>query len=159
MSELVPESDEAAPRRARRRKEPAGKTRSRRPAKTRKRLVVTLEHPETGEIRQVPTGFAWMLFLFAGVLGVPLFLRRLPFWGAAILALWLVNLLFVKLADGPAVVMEESAVFAIFFLLQLWLGFHGNKITVRTYLRRGWTFTDPDDALTQQLKARWRLAA
>ncbi len=137
MSDRLPTEPDAAPRRARRRREPAAKT----PPRGRKRPFVTLENPETGEIRQVRIGFAWTLFLFSSVLGVPLFLRRLYLWGAAILALWAVNLLVVKFAGGPAA-MEEGVLCAVFFGLQLWLGFKGNAITVKTYLRRGWTVAD-----------------
>ena len=50
---------------------------------------IGFKHKPSGKERRVATGFAWDLFLFAGVFGLPLFWRRLPSWGAAVLVLWL----------------------------------------------------------------------
>ena len=47
---------------------------------------VLFKHPSGARTKRVKLGFAWDLFLFAGLFGVPLFLRGLPDWGAAMLA-------------------------------------------------------------------------
>jgi len=51
-----------------------------------------LENPKTGAVRPFRDGFDWILFLFSGVLGIPLFLRHLPVWGAVFVGLWVVGL-------------------------------------------------------------------
>ena len=43
-----------------------------------------LENPKTGAVRPFRDGFDWILFLFSGVLGLPLFLQGLPLWGASL---------------------------------------------------------------------------
>ena len=51
-----------------------------------------LENPKTGAVKPFRDGFDWILFLFSGALGIPLFLRGLPLWGAVFVALWVVDL-------------------------------------------------------------------
>jgi hypothetical protein len=119
----------AAPRRAARR----SKTATRRAADG-----VLLENRATGETRRVKQGFAWTLFLFAGVLGVPLFARRLYGWGGAVLGLWAFDLGAVRFTAGAARVAIEALIFCVFLGLQLWLGLRGNALTTQAYLHRGW---------------------
>ena len=102
--------------------------------------------------KRVATGFAWDLFLFAGVFGVPLFLRGLPNWGATVLALWRRSLIGVRPRARPRS-QSELALFAGFLGLQLWLGFIGNRLTARTLLAHGWTI---DAAERQRHQARHR---
>jgi hypothetical protein len=109
--------------------------------------------------KQLRTGFAWDLFLFAGLFGVPLFLRRLPQWGALILALWLIDLLIGRLPLGRhAGALAEAALFAAFLAAQLWLGFRGNRLTAKALLAHGWRVERPEDRATKRLIERWRLA-
>jgi len=116
----------------------SGSRRSRRRATSAPDGVLVLAHAETGETRLIRTGFAWTLFLFGGVLGLPLFFRRLYRWGAAVLLLWAADLAVFWFAQGRVRVIGEAIVFAAFFALQLWLGFRGNKLVAAAFLRRGW---------------------
>ena len=43
-----------------------------------------------GKLKWIRVGFAWDLFVLSPLLGIPLFLRKLHQWGAAMLALLLV---------------------------------------------------------------------
>src|SRR5256885_12975427 len=91
---------------------------------TRLPVALNLKQKQSGKEKRISTGFAWDLFLFAGVFGVPLFWRRLPQWGAAILALWCVDLLIGRLPISEANArLAEAALFAVFLVLQFWLGF------------------------------------
>jgi hypothetical protein len=98
---------------------------------------VTLRGPG-GATKEIGTGFAWDLFLFAPFFGLPLFLRRLPHWGAAILGLWVVDLLLGRLVTGRAGSIAQAALLAVFLAVQCWLGLKGNDMTVKAYLGRGW---------------------
>jgi hypothetical protein len=114
---------------------------------------------QSGKEKQLRTGFAWDLFLFAGLFGLPLFLRRLPQWGALILALWLIDLLIGRLPLGrPIGALAEAALFGAFLLAQLWLGFRGNRLTAKALLAHGWRVERPEDRATKRLIERWRLA-
>jgi hypothetical protein len=66
-------------------------------------MSILLRNRSSGETKEVKIGFSWILFLFAGCLGVPLFLRRLYVWGGVFLALWIVY------AVVPAMLPQEDA--------------------------------------------------
>jgi hypothetical protein len=100
---------------------------------------VLFRSPTGLRAKRVNAGFAWDLFLFAGVFGVPLFLRGLTAWGAVVLALWLADLGFGRLAPPQLRLPLEFALFAAFLGLQLYLGFRGNALTARACRARGWT--------------------
>jgi hypothetical protein len=120
--------------------------------------AIRLTQKSSGTVKQIATGFAWDLFIFAGLFGVPLFWRRLPQWGAVILALWLLVLVVGVLHLGAAVMSAaEVALAAIFFAVQLWLGFAGNRLTAAALLAHGWTIERPDDATNKRVLARWGL--
>ncbi len=123
-------------------------------------IAIRLKHKPTGKERSVGTGFAWDLFLFAGVLGIPLFWRRLPQWGAGMLGLWLLVILTDAARFGIATTdVVQFVLFAGFLALQIWLGFFGNRLTVRTLLAHGWVIDQANDAGTKKVIARWGLAS
>jgi hypothetical protein len=117
-----------------------------------------LKHKPSGKERRVGTGFAWDLFLFAGILGLPLFWRRLPNWGAAVLVLWLLVLGTGAMRSSGVTDIAQIVLFGVFLVLQLYLGFYGNRINVQTLLAHGWVI-DQNDGATKRLIERWRLAS
>jgi hypothetical protein len=119
---------------------------------------VLFRHPSGLRAKRVKLGFAWDLFLFAGVFGIPLFLRGLPNWGAAILALWIADLMLGWAAPGVLRLPEQFALFAAFLGLQVWLGFKGNELTARACRARGWQPTDTRDAGVKRALERWGMA-
>lgn len=118
-------------------------------------LYVTMQNPRTGEIKQVKCGWSWTLFLFSGLFGLPLFLRRLYVWGGVFLALWIVNIIV------PAILApDQSAAFVIAMGiicsgLAIWMGVKGNEMTAKNYLDNGWVFTEPQSDVTKLAKGRW----
>jgi hypothetical protein len=119
---------------------------------------IGFKHKPSGKERRVATGFAWDLFLFAGVFGLPLFLRRLPSWGAAVLVLWLfVLIISIVRVGAEATEIAQLALFAAFLLLQIGLGFYGNRLTARTLLHHGWALDQPSDRGTKLVIEKWRL--
>jgi len=119
---------------------------------------IAFRHKPSGKERRVATGFAWDLFLFAGILGVPLFLRRLPGWGAAVLVLWLFVLIVSIVRVGAETAeIAQLALFAAFFVLQIGLGFYGNRLTARTLLHHGWTIDQPNDRGAKRVIEKWKL--
>jgi hypothetical protein len=118
---------------------------------------ITLRHPDKEATKRIALGFAWDVFLLSGVtFGLPLFLRRLPQWGAAFLALWLINLLVSRFAPH-LLWLAEVPLFAAFLGLQLWLGVKGNALTARAYVARGWTVEHARDPAVERVLARWRV--
>lgn len=137
----------------------ARKGRKKKPAEPPAATSIDLKDPRTGQVKRIPVGFAWDLFLFSGLFGLPLFLRRLPQWGAVILALWILDLFVGWVAFGAVATAAQAALFGIFLLVQLWLGIKGNELTVRSLVVRGWTVVHPEYVAIRRLIARWRLGA
>lgn len=118
-------------------------------------MKVPMKNPATGEIKMVKVGWSWVLFLFSGFLGLPLFLRRLNVWGAIFLALWAINLILPSML-GEEEGMIMGLIFMLIFLgLQIFLGIKGNEMTAKNYLELGWKFANPDDEVTKSAKMRW----
>jgi hypothetical protein len=117
---------------------------------------VAFRNPRTGQIKQVKVGWSWTLFFFAGVLGIPLFLRKLNAWGGLFLALWIVNVLCQILATD---VMTKSAALwshaVILLVLRVWIARHGNRLTAESYLDAGWEFVDPQGESAKYARASW----
>jgi len=122
--------------------------------------AIRFKHKPSGKERRVSTGFAWDLFLFAGILGVPLFWRRLSSWGAAVLVLWLLVVVVGSVrVNAQATETAQLILFGIFLVLQIGLGFYGNRLTARTLLEHGWTIEQPNDSGTKRVIEKWRLTS
>lgn len=120
--------------------------------------AIRFKHKASGKERRVSTGFAWDLFLFAGILGVPLFWRRLSSWGAAVLVLWLLVVITGSVrVNAQATETAQLILCAIFLVLQIGLGFYGNRLTAQTLLHHGWTIEQPNEAGTKRVIEKWRL--
>ena len=120
--------------------------------------TVLFKAPSGAKAKRVKLGFAWDLFLFAGFLGVPLFLRGLTNWGACVLALWLVDLALGPVAPAALKGPANVALFAGFLGLQLYLGFAGNALTARACRDRGWLPENPRDPATRRALEQWGIA-
>jgi hypothetical protein len=120
-------------------------------------MSIVLRNKLSGETKEVKVGFSWILFLFAGCLGIPLFLRRLHVWGAVFLALWILDVLVVMASpeQGSAIVFSINL---IFFGLQIWLGIKGNEMTAMNLLENGWEFTDSGSDAVRFARLKWGIA-
>jgi hypothetical protein len=113
------------------------------------KILIGFKNQKTGEIKNVKCGWSWTLFLWSGVFGIPLFLRRLNVWGSVFLVLWVVNLLAGGSPDIAVIL------FAIFLILQIWLGIKGNEMTAKNYLEHDWIIAEPDSEFTKMAKKKW----
>ena len=121
-------------------------------------VYVNFKHEKSGERRSVKVGWSWTLFLFSGVLGIPLFLRRLHVWGGVMLGLWMVNIVgpSVAVTDEDALVLQ-LIIGVGFVALGVFFGVKGNEMTAKNYLENSWSFSDPDDDATTFAKGKWGL--
>lgn len=118
-----------------------------------------LKPPGGGRIKWVKDGFAWDLFVLSPLLGLPLFWRKLHAWGAVVLAILLAWFIVDRFLVGRIEMFAGIAFTAAFFLLDLFLGWRGNRLTAHAYLRHGWAIDHPDYAATRKLMMRWNLKA
>jgi hypothetical protein len=116
---------------------------------------VLFKAPTGARAKRVKLGFAWDLFLFSGLLGVPLFLRGLPNWGAAVLALWLADLGLAHWPHAAWSLPAQLALFAAFLGLEIYLGFKGNALTARACRDRGWRPEGTHDQGVRRALDRW----
>ncbi len=113
------------------------------------KINVPFKNPKTGEVKFVKVGWSWTLFFFAGILGIPLFLRKLNAWGGIFLALWAINFLLPNIVRGPDGLVVYTALFLAFFGLTIWVSIKGNELTAKNYLDIGWVFAEPDSEATR----------
>ncbi|MDE2230086.1 MAG: hypothetical protein KGL11_13745 [Alphaproteobacteria bacterium] len=116
-----------------------------------------LKPPDGGRIKWIRVGFAWDLFVLSPLLGLPLFWRKLHAWGAIVLAILLAWFVADRFLAGRIEMIAGIGFAGVFFLLDLFLGWRGNRLTAHAYLRHGWTVDHPDYAATRKLMARWKL--
>ena len=121
-------------------------------------MQVKLRNDRSGEIKMIGVGWSWMLFLFSGFLGVPLFLRRLYVWGGVMLALWVVNIIAPTLMAEDEATVFNLLLMMIFLGLSIFFGLKGNELTAKNLLEQGWEWVEPDAEITAFAKAKWQLA-
>ena len=119
-------------------------------------MKVAMTNPKTGEVKEVKVGWSWILFLFSGFFGLPLFLRKLHVWGGIFLILWIVYII------APSIMQNEEEALGLMILLnlvflglQIWLGIKGNEMTAKNDLELGWNFTKPNSDEVKFAKGKW----
>lgn len=115
--------------------------------------IVGLKHPQTGEIKSVKVGFAWVPFLFAWFFGLPLFLRQLHVWGVVMCGLFIGGFAFA--ISSPELYIAASLASLV---LHFVFGFAGNAMTAKNYLKNGWEFVEPDSDTVKFAKQKWGIA-
>lgn len=115
-------------------------------------------------IAKVKIGFSWTLFFWTHLFALPLFIRRVYPWAFGIAAL----AVFVLLMDpyktacyypAGSMLSYHELGGVIIFVLSFYLGFCGNEITARHYLKNGYRFAEPDSALVILAKAKWGMTS
>lgn len=119
-------------------------------------MQVRFRDPGTGKLKDVKVGWSWTLFMYSSFFGLPLFLRKLHFWGLVFLALSIVDML------APSVVNTDTLAYAgvasvVFLLPAVWIGLMGNEMTARALLERGWMLVDPQSDAARQACRKWGL--
>ena len=77
------------------------------------RVSVGLVNQRSGEHKYIKVGFSWVLSFFSGLLGIPLFPRRLHVWGAVFFALWVLYIF------GPLMLPNSAHYAGVYLLLCL----------------------------------------
>jgi hypothetical protein len=119
-------------------------------------MQVRFTNPGTGKLKDVKVGWSWTLFMYSSVFGLPLFLRKLHFWGLVFMLLSIVDVL------APAVVQTDIPAYAglmffVFLVPAMWIGLMGNEMTAKALLERGWPLVDPQSDTARQACRKWGL--
>ena len=133
---------------------------------------MVLRKPDNDDTVKVQFGFSLSLLFLSTFFGLPLLSRRLWGWAAAMFALstvqiWKTVNRFSLMLSAIDLNQIETAMQTDFWdnavewsLLtgSVLLAFKGNEWTVKNLLKKGWRFTDPDNALVQKAAAKWKLS-
>jgi hypothetical protein len=120
-------------------------------------IKVALQNPQTNEIRHVKVGWSWVLFLFSGFFGIPLFRRKLETWARLFLGF---NVAYFATAwsSGAVATFISFVVLVAEWALLFLLGFKGNEITAKTWLSQGWEFADANADAAKFAKLQWGIS-
>jgi Protein of unknown function (DUF2628). len=122
-------------------------------------MKVGMKNPKTGEVKEVKVGWSWTLFLFSGVFGLPLFLRKLNIWGGICIALWFASAIVPSFSGDEMEALGISIAMMLLLLgMNIFLGIKGNEMTAKNYLEQGWEFIEPDSELVKAAKGKWGIA-
>lgn len=125
----------------------------------RRSVVVGLVNQRSGEHKYVKVGFSWVLLFFSGVLGIPLFLRRLYVWGAVFLSLWVLYVFSPQiLPDTAHSAGTYLSLCLVFLALQIWIAVKGNEMTAKNLLENGWSFSSPNAQESHYAMMKWDLS-
>ncbi len=133
---------------------------------------MVLQNPDGRNTVKVQFGFSLSLLFLSTFFGLPLLSRRLWGWAAAMFALstvqiWRMVSRFSMMLSAADLAQIETAMQTDFLddaaewsllICSVVLAFKGNEWTAKNLLKKGWRFTDPDDALVQKAAARWKLS-
>jgi hypothetical protein len=111
-------------------------------------MKVQFNNPRTGQVKSVKLGWNWGLFLSGALIGVPLFLQGLCFWGAVMASLWALG--FV-IANGTGTFILSL----IGMGLSIFLGLKGNEMIAKNYLKYGWKFANHENDIVKIAKEQW----
>ena len=116
---------------------------------------VPFKNPATGEVKTVKVGFSWVMFFFSPLFGLPFFMRGLPSLGARLM----LGTVGAPIFLGTIRSFTEGVTLAVVAALtsMVLFGFIGNKVTAQHYLKKGWSFAEPNGAATAEGCKRWRL--
>lgn len=117
-------------------------------------MRIALRLAGTDDLKVINTGWSWSLFLGGGFLGLPLFFRGLPAWGALMLTLWTVQLALPFAAGGNTDALEWILNLATMGLC-LYLGFRGNALSARHFVNCGYEPADPGSPQASLVTDRW----
>ena len=124
-------------------------------------MHVKLKNERTGEIKDLKVGWSWTLFLFSWFLGLPLFLRKLPIWGAAMLVLCIFYWVLDALRPGSDQITQIAILYFfisfVIFGLSIFFGIKGNELTAKNLLENGWKFAAEEDQSTSFARTKWSL--
>lgn len=123
-----------------------------------KRIKITLTNIKTREDIDIKVGFSWVLFLFSCAFGIPLFERKLYAYSFVYFSYWVILIaLFtsIKITIFIAYIVFISTIMIMLF--SLYLGFKGNEITAKNYLKLGFRFVDSYSDNVKYAKERWHI--
>ena len=121
------------------------------------RIDVEFVNPRTGYQKKVKVGWSWVLLFLSGVLGIPLYMRRLYAWGVVFSIIWVLGIVLTSLSNAAGIGAVFIFVTILQAALQIYLAAKGNEITGKNLLNTGWEFKYPDSDGARFARLKWGL--
>ncbi|MBU4486912.1 MAG: hypothetical protein KKD38_08290 [Candidatus Delongbacteria bacterium] len=127
---------------------------------------------KSGEVQTVNTcKWDWFLFLFSGLWGIPLLIKKLYVWGSIFFFLQLSYLYYYTQLSSvdsygsygstppaySAYILSTIILFILIISLDVYFGLLGNKLLAVNYLENGWKILNKDDNEIKDAFKRWNL--
>jgi hypothetical protein len=119
-------------------------------------MRIALENQRTGDKKWLPVGWNWSFLLFSPCLGIPLFRKGLPVWGAVMLALACIEFIAANVATEGWGALDLAAAIAA-ACLSFYLAWKGNALVARRWVAKGYDFAKPESAEARYARQKWGL--
>ena len=117
-------------------------------------MRIALENRRTGDRKWLAVGWNWNFLLFSPCLGIPLFFKGLPVWGAVMLTLGCFEFVTMSIVTGDSSTLQLVVVIAATFASG-YLAWKGNALIAKKWLARGYEFVMPDSAEARYAREHW----
>src|SRR6266851_6379264 len=120
-------------------------------------MMVELRNKTTSELKLQKIGWSWTCLFFSCFLGIPLFKRRLYFWGGIGVLFWVFNLLsrHATASEANDIALGLLGLFQIAFAIVL--AVYANRLAGRKYLKNAWEFAEPNSIEATTARQSWGL--
>jgi hypothetical protein len=119
---------------------------------------IAFKNPKGDTIYWAKVGFDWGAFWGFFILGgLPFFLRKMNIWGAYCLAFTLIAAIELTGVPSKEIWSEVWWIALLQFLISIYLGLRGGKLTARHYLEEGYEFHTKDKDFIALAKNKWNL--
>jgi hypothetical protein len=120
---------------------------------------ITLYYKDRDHIHMASTGFSWSLFLFSGIFGIPCFIKKLYGYGFGFLIInilsivnYMTNDSLVNFTNVTITLLFWIGSLVVSFILSVFMGINGNKLSIQSYLNEGYSFAYPNDPYVRTIK-------
>ena len=129
---------------------------------------IKLINPNTGEIKEIMTGWSWTCFFFSSTFGIPLFLRDLNVWGALMTCISF-SIIFLQIFKDYNLLFTSNLYYIIYldlmiiplaiisFGLTIWFAISANRLHAIKLFEKGWKIKDVEFLVNAKRKG-WQIS-
>ena len=124
------------------------------PLKKEIQMRIAVKNPRTGDWKWLAVGWNWSFLFFSPCLGIPLFRKGLPVWGAVMLLLGSLEFVTSDLSTDTLPDLQTAIALAAAGV-SAYLAWKGNALIARKWLSHGYDFVQPGSPDVRYACERW----
>ena len=117
-------------------------------------MRIAVKNPRTGDRKWLAVGWNWSFLLFSPCLGIPLFRKGLPVWGAVMLLLGSLEFAASDLSTDMLPDLQTTIALTAAGV-SAYLAWKGNALIARKWLSLGYDFVQPDSPEVRYACEQW----